>query len=94
VVTLLEKVPGWWRIAPGQFVNADYIQVLATTGVATRQGKVVSPTLNVRTGPSTANAKVGELQQGASVSIFETSPDGWHRIGTGRWVIGKYIQVV
>jgi len=94
VVSLLEQVPGWWRIAPGQFVNADYIQVISNAGAATRSGKVVNtPTLNVRNSPTTAGVKVGSLNQGNTVSIFETSSNGWHRIGTGRWVIGKYIQV-
>lgn len=94
IVNLLEKLTGWWRIAPGQFVSADYIEVLSSAGGATRQGKVNSPTLNVRNGPSTANAKVAELRQGNTVSIFETSADGWHRIGVGQWVLGKYIQIV
>lgn len=94
IVNLLEQLPGWWRIAPGQFVNADYIQVLSNAGAATRRGKVTSPTLNVRNTPTTAAAKVGELRQGAVVSLFETSADGWHRIGTGQWVFGKYIQEV
>jgi uncharacterized protein YgiM (DUF1202 family) len=91
----LEKVSGWWRIGPGQYVSADYIQVISTAGAATRQGRVVNtPTLNVRNGPSTTNIKVGTLNKGDTVSIFETSSDGWHRIGTGRWVIGTYIQAI
>jgi hypothetical protein len=95
VVSLLEQLPGWWRIGDGQFVNADYIQVISNAGAATRQGRIVNtPTVNVRNGPSTSNALVGTLRQGETVSIFETSRDGWHRIGTGRWVIGKYVQVV
>ena len=59
-----------------------------------RPGKVISPFVNVRSGPSTANAKVAELKQGNSVTVFETSRDGWHRIGTSQWVLGKYIQLV
>lgn len=95
IVNLLERTGSWWRIGDGQFVNADYIQVLSNAGAATRQGKVVNtPTLNVRSGPSTANAKVAELRQNDTVTIFETSSDGWHRIGTGRWVLGKYIQIL
>ncbi|MEO6039308.1 MAG: S8 family serine peptidase, partial [Saprospiraceae bacterium] len=99
VVNLLSKTGAWWQIAAGQFVNADYIQVLPSgstpAAVAnSRPGKVISPTLNVRSGPSTANAKVAELKQGNTVSVFETSRDGWHRIGTNKWVLGKYIQLV
>jgi subtilisin family serine protease len=96
VVTLLEKLPGWWRIGAGQFVNADFIQIISNTPapVATRKGKVNSPTLNVRSGPSTASAKVAELKLGNVVSIFQTSPDGWHRIGNNQWVLGKYLTEV
>jgi Subtilase family/Bacterial SH3 domain len=98
VVSLLEKVANFWRIGPGQFVSADYIQVLASPGTsippATRKGKVTSSFLNVRSGPSTANAKVAELKKGALVTIFETSTNGWHRIATGQWVIGSNIQEV
>lgn len=96
VVSLLEKVSNFWRIGPGQYVSADYIQVLASPGTtippATRRGKVTSSFLNVRSGPSTANAKVLELKKGALVTIFETSSNGWHRIGVGQWVIGTNIQ--
>ena len=58
------------------------------------KGKVVSNFLNVRNGPSTANAKVAELKQGALVTIYETSSNGWHRIGVNQWVIGTNIQEV
>lgn len=97
IVNLLEKKSGFWRIGQNQFVSVDYIQVIAGNGapaVVSRKGKVTSSFLNVRTGPSTSNAKVGELKQGAAVSIFETSSNGWHRIGDGRWVIGSNIQEV
>ena len=98
VVSLIEKVANFWRIGPGQFVSADYIQVLASPGTttppATRKGKVTSSFLNVRSGPSTANAKVAELKQNAVVTIYETSSNGWHRIGVNQWVIGTNIQEV
>lgn len=100
VVNLLQKSGGFWQIAAGQFVSADFVQVLAATTSptakppATRKGKVTSSFLNVRSGPGTANAKVSELKQGATVSIFETSSNGWHRVGAGQWVIGTNIQEV
>lgn len=97
IVNLFEKTSGFWRIGNGQFVSADYIQVLASNGVPatnSRKGKVTYTYLNVRSGPSTANAKVGKLNQGDLVTIFETSSNGWHRIGTAKWVIGTHIQEV
>jgi len=97
IVNLFEKVGGFWRIGNGQFASADFIQVLAANNApapSIRKGKVTSTFLNVRTGPGTTNAKVGELKKGALVSIFETSSNGWHRIGEKRWVIGTNIQEV
>ncbi|MDX1912741.1 MAG: S8 family serine peptidase [Saprospiraceae bacterium] len=97
IINLFEKTGGFWRIGQGQYVSADYIQVIASNGApapTARKGKVTSSFLNVRTGPSTANAKVGELKQGATVTIFETSSNGWHRIGDGRWVIGSNIKEI
>lgn len=96
IVSLFEKVAGFWRIGQKQYASADYIQVLAPNNapVSTRKGKVTSSFLNVRTGPGTSNPKVAELKQGATVSIFETSSNGWHRIGDKRWVIGSNIQEV
>ncbi len=99
VVNLLSKTGDWWQIASGQYVNEDYIQVLPSGNtpaavVNSRPGKVNSPTLNVRSGPGTANARVKVLKLGDKVQVFETSRDGWHRIGVNQWVLGKYIQLV
>lgn len=97
VVNLLERVSGFWRIANSEFVSADYIQVLSTVSTApaaSRRGRVNYTFLNVRSGPSTAYGLVGKLNQGDMVEIFETSREGWHRIGANRWVMGSYIQIV
>lgn len=96
VVNLFEKSGGWWRIGSGQYASADFIQVLAANNapVNTRKGKVTSSFLNVRSGPGTNNAKVAELKKGAVVTIYETSSNGWHRIGQGQWVIGSNVQEI
>lgn len=94
IINLFEKVSGWWRIGQGQFVSGDFVQVLAPNNapVSSRKGKVTSSFLNVRSGPGTNNPKVAELKQGAQVTIFETSSNGWHRIGDNKWVIGSNVQ--
>jgi uncharacterized protein YraI len=98
IVNLLQKVSGFWMIGQARYVSADFIQVLASNNAPApslgRSGKVTSSFLNVRSGPSTANDKVGTLDQGQIVPIFETSSNGWHRIGDRRWVIGSNIQEV
>jgi subtilisin family serine protease len=90
-VFLLERVSNWWRIGNDAYVSGDYIQVMAPPG---RKGRVVSQTLNVRATPSVAAKQVATLRLGNIVDILETSKDGWHRIGAGRWVLGKYIRLV
>lgn len=45
IVNLLEKTSGFWKIAQGQYVSADFIQVIASNGApapAVRKGKVTS----------------------------------------------------
>jgi hypothetical protein len=32
------------------------------------------------------------LRLGDVVEVLENSPDGWMRIGNGRWVLGKYLR--
>ncbi len=97
IVPLLERVSGFWRIGAGEFVSADHVRVLSaipTAPVALRKGRVNHSFLNVRSGPSTAYSIVGRLNQNDLVDIYETSRDGWHRIGPNRWVLGSYIQIV
>lgn len=90
VVNLLERIGGWWRIGSGRYVSGDYIAVLTSA----RKGKVVSSTLNVRSGPSTGNPRVATLRLGDMVNILEKTADGWIRIADRQWVAGWYIREV
>ncbi|MFN8304998.1 MAG: S8 family serine peptidase [Saprospiraceae bacterium] len=95
LVNLLEKVSSFWRIGAAQFVSADFVQVLQAAQaapVASRKGRVNNSFLNVRSGPGVSFPKVGELKMGDVVSIFETTADGWMRVGDGKWVLGKFVQ--
>lgn len=98
IVNLLERIGGWWRIGTGQYVSGDYISVLPASSTSTsssvRKGKVVSNTLNVRTGPSTSNPRVATLKLGNLVNILEKTADGWIRIGDRQWVSGQYVREV
>ena len=98
IVNLLERIGGWWRIGTGQYVSGDYISVLPASSTSTsssvRKGKVVSTTLNVRTGPSTSNPRVATLKLGNLVNILEKTADGWIRIGDRQWVSGQFVREV
>lgn len=51
----------------------------------------VSSRLNVRSGASTNYNKVGSLQNGELVTVYETSGN-WSRIGDNRWVCSDYLS--
>ena len=88
-VFLIERIGNWWRIGSEAFVSADHIQPL---GSPPRKARVVSKTLRVRAAPSVAARQLATLRLGDTVEVLETSPDGWMRIGNGRWVLGKYLR--
>jgi subtilisin family serine protease len=58
-----------------------------------RKGRVTSAKLNVRKGPSTANALVATLKKGEMITLLE-NVNGWWKIGEGRFVIDDYVQLV
>lgn len=51
----------------------------------------VSSRLNVRSGPGTNYDKIGTLQNGELVTVYETSGN-WSRIGENRWVCSDYLS--
>lgn len=46
--------------------------------------------LNIRSGAGTNYKKVGTLQEGSKVDVYETSGN-WSRIGTNEWVCSDYL---
>ena len=58
----------------------------------TLYGRVVTGSLNVRSGPGTGYDKCGKVYAGKSVEILETL-DGWYRIPEG-YVSADYIRVM
>lgn len=68
----------------GIIANAD-----GSTGVVTAN------VLNVRSGPSTSNSKIGSISKGKQVKII-SSQNGWYEIeynGGYGWVSGDYISI-
>lgn len=91
VVELFEKADAWFRIGDGRWVKGDFLEIIQPP----KQGKVISAdALNVRGGADVTFPKVGTLKTGSIVSIFETAANGWLRIGDGRWVSGRFVQVL
>ncbi|GAB2538323.1 SH3 domain-containing protein [Gracilibacillus alcaliphilus] len=59
-------------------------------------GRVNASTLNVRSGPSTSNSTVGQLANGANVTIIGANTNGWYQIRSGNtsgWVSASYINL-
>lgn len=62
-----------------------------------RRGVVVANVLNVRSGPGTNFAIVGQLRYNSEVLIYEeVSVSGvlWYRIGSGRWVHSGWVRLL
>lgn len=51
----------------------------------------VSSRLNVRSGPGTNYKKMGSLQNGELVTVYETNGN-WSRIGENKWVCSDYLS--
>ena len=67
-------------------------QVTRLPGQTDMVAGIVEGPLNVRSCGHLDCAVVAVLSDGAMVNVIETSADGWHRIGAGRWVHGRYVQ--
>ena len=63
-----------------------------TSAAAALYGRVVTGSLNVRSGPGTGYDKCGKVYAGKTVEILETL-DGWYRIPEG-YVSADYIRVM
>jgi hypothetical protein len=64
-----------------------------TPTAATRTGKVVANTLNVRNAPDTNSEVISQLILGTNVTIYYEL-NGWYKVSNSRseWVSAKYIQ--
>ena len=100
----------WYKLGTGRWVTARYV---ANVGSAPRfcgtgkeyQGKVVSTSsLNIRSGPNTANAKVSSASRGQTLwavcKVDSQSIGGnkrWYQLtsdGGGQWVSARYVSNV
>ena len=70
-------------------VHEDTHPIPVTPGLDTKTVSV-NDFLAVRTGPSTDYKKIGELNNGAEVIIFEYN-DNWAKIGVNMWVCTDYL---
>lgn len=81
-----------------EIVNADNIESKTKLEMSTKVG-TVKPCdyLNIRKGPSSNNGVVGKTYTNETVTIIETSSNGWHKVqtksGVVGWVSGSYISV-
>lgn len=79
-ITLISKTGSWWRVEYAKdrygYCHADYITELSSSAMAVN---IQSGSLNVRSGPSTAYAKTGNLSRGETVIVLSSSGT-WKRI--------------
>lgn len=100
-VRKLYLADGWWSIDVPlsvdkrgfAFVSAAYLANIAPDQPKYREGRVnVTKGLNIRKGPGTNYPIVTALKNGTQVTIYEEK-SGWFRIGTGKWVSAKFINI-
>jgi uncharacterized protein YraI/uncharacterized protein YcbK (DUF882 family)/GH24 family phage-related lysozyme (muramidase) len=117
-VSVYETQSGWVRIAPGQWIKAEFVKQTSATKPPTTTapttpapaapkppappsasttpigtGTITGNDVNVRSGPGTSFAKVGDqLDKGVAISFFEKK-DGFLRIGKDKWVSSQFVAV-
>jgi rhodanese-related sulfurtransferase len=87
-VTCGYNLPGQYFVEPGR--NLPY---LMGAFPAYPQGTITLETINVRSGPGTANKIVDHLKKGDIIKIYEEK-SGWYRIDKAeqKWVTGQYVK--
>jgi N-acetylmuramoyl-L-alanine amidase len=98
-VDVLKIEDGWALVSNGDvegYVSLRYLELKSEQESSEVQGTVVDATnLNVRSGPSTSNDRVGTLPTGTTVTVHEIE-DGWARISTDSlegYVSMRYLDV-
>lgn len=95
-VEIYEIKDGWGRIAKG-WISMDYV-VLDTAEPETVVAKGIvsaSSGLNIRSGAGSSYSKVGSLEKGDKVELYEiVTADGlkWGRVSKG-WISLKYVKL-
>lgn len=95
-VEVLETGDGWYKISiwgSTGWVSAQFLSVTDSSGRET--GTISGNSVNVRTGPSTANDIIMAVVSGEKVSILEES-NGWYKVeftsGVVGWVRNDFVS--
>lgn len=88
--TCAYNLPGHYFVEPGR--NLPYLMAAFP---AIPQGTVTLDSLNVRSGPGTANKVVDKIKKGTIVKMYEEK-NGWTRIDRDeqRWVSSQYVKKI
>lgn len=82
VAVLLGKTGKWYHVSYNLqegYMHEDYLSVMTKENVELGYGKVLGSNVNVRSGPSTSNAKVAVANSGDRVYILGIN-NGWFRV--------------
>ncbi|MEM9916776.1 MAG: SH3 domain-containing protein [Bacteroidota bacterium] len=89
-VEIFEIDGRWYRIGVNRWVYGRLVQI-----VEVKTGRVFNADfLNVREGAGTNFPRVGRLDRGQLVRIFERKDDKWYRVGDKQWVYGAYVELI
>lgn len=93
---------GWLQLTNGTWVASHWVSTAPreriacpTTPMAQRIATVTTPpgyALNIRTGPGTNHAWVGQYGNGARLPFTGEFQGNWTQLTDGHWVDGRYLQ--
>jgi D-alanyl-D-alanine carboxypeptidase len=93
-------VNGWYQIlykGKKGYVSSKYVKITnKKEGPAIAKIYTTTVNLNVRTGPSTKNAILGNIKKGKQVDVKSSAANGWYQIlfkGKKGYVSSKYVKI-
>ncbi len=82
VVVILEKTGSWYKVLYNLkegYMHADYLNVASTENAELGYGRVNDTNVNMRTGPSTSYASIGQSTTGEMAYVIGLNK-GWYKV--------------
>jgi peptidoglycan hydrolase-like protein with peptidoglycan-binding domain len=90
---------GWLQLTDGTWVAGNLVSARPVIGAGLLPGRniayVITPSnlaLNIRSGPGTNFARVGQFLNGTRVHLSGGNQNGWAQLSSGNWVDNRYLQ--
>ena len=90
-VSVSDNANGYSKIGTKQWVATQYLTLVTNPIPETNEWYVNIKLANIRSGPSTAYSIIGTIGLNTEVAVYETSINGYSRIGVNQWVATQYL---